>query len=75
MAVKRTKIAALSLSAAALVALVAQEGYTDKAVVPVKGDRPTVGYGSTFRDDGSPVQMGDTITPIQALKRSHAHSA
>lgn len=75
MAVKRSAIAGLSLSAAALVALLSTEGYTDRAVVPVKGDRPTVGYGSTFRDDGSPVQMGDTITPPQAIKRSYTHIA
>lgn len=70
---KRSGLAALTLSAAALVALVSQEGYTDKAVVPVKGDVPTVGFGSTYRDDGTPVQMGDTITPPKALKRTLAH--
>ena len=69
----RTAIGALSLSAAALVGLLTHEGYTDRAVVPVQGDRPTVGFGSTFRDDGSPVQMGDTITPQKAVARTHAH--
>lgn len=69
----RTTIGVLSLSAAAFVALVAHEGYTDKAVVPVKGDRPTVGFGSTFRDDGTPVQMGDTITAPQAVQRTFKH--
>jgi lysozyme len=69
----RTAIGALSLSAAAFVALVAHEGYTDKAVIPVKGDRPTVGFGSTFREDGTPVQMGDTITAPRAVSRSLAH--
>ena len=69
----RTTIGALSLSAAAMVGLVAHEGYTDRAVEPVKGDRPTVGFGSTFRDDGTPVQMGDTITPAKAIARTLAH--
>lgn len=69
----RTAIGALSLSAAAFVALVAHEGYTDRAIVPVKGDRPTVGFGSTFKEDGTPVQMGDTITAPQAVKRSLGH--
>lgn len=69
----RTAIGALSLSAAALVGLLTHEGYTDRAIVPVQGDRPTVGFGSTFRDDGSPVQMGDTITPQKAVARTHAH--
>jgi lysozyme len=59
--------AALSLSAAGLVALVMDEGYTEKAVRPLPGDVPTVGFGSTRRPDGSPVQMGDTTRPPQAL--------
>jgi GH24 family phage-related lysozyme (muramidase) len=69
----RTTIAGLALSASAFLGLISSEGYTDKAVIPTKGDRPTVGFGSTFRDDGSPVQMGDTITPQRALKRTLAH--
>lgn len=72
---RRIQIAALSLSAAGLIALVAQEGYTDKAMIPTPGDRPTVGFGSTFREDGSAVQMGDKIDPVKALKRSQAHIA
>ena len=68
-------VAALSLSALGFVGLVSHEGYTDRAVVPVKGDRPTVGFGSTFRDDGSPVQMGDTITAPKAVQRSYNHIA
>jgi GH24 family phage-related lysozyme (muramidase) len=73
MALSRRAIAGLSVSAAALVGLALSEGYTDLAIVPTKGDRPTVGFGSTFRDDGTPVQMGDAITPPQALKRTLAH--
>jgi lysozyme len=69
----RVGIGALALSAAGLVGLIAHEGYTERAVIPVKGDRPTVGFGSTFRDDGAPVQMGDTITPPKAVARSLAH--
>ena len=75
MTTKRNAIAALSLSAAALVGLLAHEGYSDRAIIPVAGDRPTVGFGSTFRDDGSPVRMGDTITPPKAVARSYAHIA
>lgn len=69
----RLPIAVLGLSAAALVAKLQYEGYTEQAVVPVKGDRPTVGFGSTFRDDGTPVKMGDTITPPKAVARAYAH--
>jgi lysozyme len=61
----RTAIAALALSAAALVGLVSQEGYTDRAVAPVKGDVPTIGFGTT-----GGVKMGDTITPPKALARA-----
>lgn len=71
----RTAIGALGLSAAAFVALISHEGYTDKAVIPVAGDRPTVGFGSTFREDGSPVQMGDTTTPPKALRLAVSHIA
>ena len=69
----RIATAILSLSAAALVAITASEGYTDKAIIPTQGDRPTVGFGSTYRDDGSPVRMGDTITAPKALARTLAH--
>jgi len=71
----RVAVAALSLSAAGFVGLVQHEGFTETAIIPVKGDRPTVGFGSTFRDDGSPVQLGDTITAPQAVKRSYNHIA
>lgn len=64
---------ALALSAAGLVGIVSHEGFTSSAVIPIPGDRPTVGFGSTFRDDGSPVRMGDTITPQRALARSLSH--
>ena len=65
----RTAVAALGLSAAALVGLVLHEGYRDRAIIPVKGDVPTLGFGSTTRSDGSPVRMGDTTTPVKALQR------
>lgn len=61
----RIILAGLALSAAALVGIVSQEGYTDKAVIPVKGDVPTIGFGTT-----GGVKMGDTITPPKALARA-----
>lgn len=61
----RNTLAALTLSAAALVGLVMQEGYTDRAVIPVKGDVPTIGFGTT-----GGVKMGDTTTPPKALARA-----
>jgi lysozyme len=68
--ISRRAVATIALSASALVALVLDEGYTSTAVVPVKGDVPTIGFGSTRRDDGTPVQMSDTITPEKALARA-----
>jgi lysozyme len=65
-------IAALSLSAAGLVSLAIQEGYTDRAIIPVLGDKPTLGFGMTERPDGSPVQMGDRTNPVEALQRTLA---
>ena len=70
---RRTVVASLTLSAAAFVAILSSEGYTETAVIPTKNDRPTVGFGSTFKDDGSPVRMGDRITPVRAVQRAAAH--
>ena len=69
----RLAIASLALSAVGLVGLALEEHYTDRAVIPVPGDVPTLGFGSTKREDGSPVQMGDTITPPKALARTLGH--
>ena len=63
----RVKSSLLVLAASTLVGLALHEGYTDKAVIPVPGDVPTIGFGSTRRPDGAPVQMGDRTTPPQAL--------
>lgn len=69
----RIIVAALALSAAGLIGIATQEGYTETAVVPTKGDRPTVGFGSTVREDGSRVQMGDRTDPVRALRTVQAH--
>lgn len=71
----RIVAAALSLSAAAFIGLVAHEGYTERAIVPTFNDRPTVGFGSTFHESGEPVRMGDTTTPVRALIKAQAHIA
>lgn len=60
----RTKIAALSLSAAALVSIATWEGYRGSAYIPIPGDVPTIGFGTT-----KGVKMGDTIDPVRALQR------
>lgn len=65
MANPRMLIAALSLSAAGLVGILSSEGYSDRAIIPVPGDVPTIGFGTT---EG--VKPGDTITPPQAVARA-----
>ena len=62
---KRVVNTMLGLSAAGLIALVSYEGYSDKAIIPVQGDVPTIGFGTT---EG--VKLGDKTTPQQALKRA-----
>lgn len=66
----RMAIAALAFSAAGLVGLTVREGYTDNAVIPVKNDVPTIGFGTT-----GGVKMGDKTTPVKALQRAMADIA
>ncbi len=63
---QRIAVAALSLSAAGFATWQASEGFTPVAVIPTKGDVPTIGHGSTRYEDGQPVRIGDTITPVRA---------
>lgn len=62
----RTWLAALVLSAAGLVGIAVDEGYSEKAYPdPVLGTKvPTIGFGTT-----GGVKMGDTTTPVKALQR------
>lgn len=61
----RIQVAALSVSAAAFVGILAHEGYREQAYIPVPGDVPTIGFGTT---DG--VKLGDRTTPVQAMRRA-----
>jgi lysozyme len=58
----RTAIAVFSFSASAFVGLTMLENYRDTAYIPVPGDVPTIGFGTT---EG--VRLGDKITPPKAL--------
>lgn len=69
----RISATALALSASAFIALAVSEHYTEEAIIPTKNDRPTVGFGSTFNADGSPVRKGDKIDPVRALVTAGAH--
>ena len=66
---QRTRVAAASLvlAASTLVGIALHEGYTDDAIIPVPGDVPTYGYGTTRKPDGSSVKMGEKTTPTRAL--------
>ncbi len=69
----RIAVAALSLSAAGLVAVVNHESFVGEAMIPTRGDVPTLGFGSTTHEDGSPVRLGERTTPVKALNRSLAY--
>lgn len=71
----RLGVGILALSAAGLATLVQDESFTHQAVIPIPGDRPTYGFGSTFKADGSPVREGDTITPPHAVRLAVSHIA
>ena len=55
----RVSVAALTLSAAGFATWQASEGFTATAVIPTRGDVPTIGHGSTRYEDGTPVRLGD----------------
>ncbi|WP_028471303.1 lysozyme [Neptunomonas japonica] len=61
----RFAVSALTISALGFVSITGYEGYREKAYIPVVGDVPTIGFGTT---EG--VKAGDTITPERALARA-----
>lgn len=69
----RILVTALAVSLAGFMAIVAEESYTSTAIIPVKGDPPTIGFGSTVYEDGKAVKMGDKIEPVRALHVAAAH--
>jgi lysozyme len=58
----RQSVGGLGIGAALLVSVMMHEGYTDKAVIPVPGDVPTIGVGRT---EG--VHMGDKTEPVREM--------
>ena len=61
----RVAVAALSISGAAFVGIAVHEGYRETAYIPVPGDVPTIGFGTT-----GGVTISDRTTPTQALVRA-----
>ncbi|GAB4209906.1 MAG: hypothetical protein Fur0019_17260 [Tibeticola sp.] len=62
----RTAAILSSVSAAAIVGIAGWESYRARAYDDGVGVQ-TIGWGTTRREDGSPVQRGDTTTPDRAL--------
>lgn len=62
--IARYAVAGLSLTAAGLVSLANFEGFSGEAYIPVPGDVPTIGFGST-----GGVELGDKISVPDALNR------
>lgn len=60
----RSAVGSLAVTATALVSIALSEGYRDNAYIPVPGDRPTIGFGTTHK-----VKLGDKTTPERALVR------
>jgi lysozyme len=60
----RSALAALALTASTLVGIALHEGYKEQAYIPVAGDVPTIGFGTT-----GGVRMGDRTTPERSLVR------
>lgn len=62
----RFAVASLVVSAGAFVGILTREDYTETAIIPTKGDVPTVGFGTT-----GGVRMGDRTTPVKAVQRAY----
>ncbi len=64
----------LAASAAFFTSLINYEGFTSSPVIPVKGDKPTIGIGSTKYENGTPVKMTDKpISKERAVQIAKAH--
>lgn len=70
---KRVAVTALAVSGAWLINVAVSEGWVGTAEIPTQNDRPTVGFGSTFHEDGSPVRLGDKLDPVRSLITLKAH--
>lgn len=64
----RLPIAALVLSASGLIGILGWEGYTDRPIIPVPGDVPTIGFGRTTN-----VKPNEKTNPVRELKLVQKH--
>lgn len=58
----RSAVATLVVAASTLIGIALHEGYRGEAYIPVRGDKATIGFGTT-----KGVKMGDRTTPERAL--------
>lgn len=67
-------VVGLAASAAFFTHLINYEGFTSTPVIPVKGDKPTIGIGSTKYENGTQVKMIDKpISKERAVQIAKAH--
>lgn len=62
----RKSISALLITAALIGSVTTYEHFVSDAMIPIKGDVPTIGIGTTVYPDGTKVQLGDKVTRSQA---------
>lgn len=62
----RKSLAALLITTALVGSVKLYEAYSPTAYIPIKGDVPTIGIGTTVYPDGTKVQLGDKIIRTQA---------
>lgn len=55
----RQSVAVLVLSAAGFATWLGSEGFAGSPMIPTQGDVPTIGYGSTRYENGTPVTLAD----------------
>lgn len=66
---QRVTVSLLTVSLAGVIGWQASEGFAPKPMIPTQGDVPTIGYGSTRYEDGTPVKLSDPpITRERALR-------
>lgn len=56
---QRFGVALLVLSGFGLGGIALKEGFTEKPIIPTRGDVPTIGHGTTVYPDGTHVQNND----------------
>lgn len=64
---QRIAAGALVVSLAGAAGISLWEGFTERAVIPIPGDVPTIGHGTTVYPDGTPVKLGDKTTRAEAV--------